>query len=249
MDTGKEAETRELTPKEENPKVETPTEAKELELLTAKMEELKNDRDRLEGGYKELQRKYNKNQEDLRKQGDLRSEIDEVKKLQKMLAAAVVESGTTQDVETATPQRKQELLKQFEVMEKETERKKKEEKESLDRQEYKEKADLIYARAETVFKEDPDGLYQIRQYLRNGDLDIAEKKISKSEKKETPVVEKKETDDQIFERIARAKGLLKAEPALPSGKVRSFSDIETSWSKGEITFKEYQEARIKEGIK
>lgn len=208
---------------------------------------------RLDDGYKGLQTKYNKTFEDLKRQSDVRVEIDDLKKYIKILAAQQAEIGVTkEDIDGMTPNKQQDYVKRFEDMEQQAETRRKDAEQKSVADDYNKRADDVYARAEKVYEDDADSLFQIRQYLRSSDIDLAEKKITQIEKKSEVTVKEKETkqetDDQIFERIAKEKGLLKTDTVLTSGRSKSFDDVHEAYGKGEIGTKEYMEAREKEGI-
>lgn len=232
----------EATEMEVTTEAEVPTPEQQVETLKAQLKDK-------EDSYKGLQTKYNKVYEDYKKQADWKAELEEIKanvafqtEAQRLLAAMLAERGDIESEEVPAG-RKQDLLKRYEAKEQELAVKKREAEAKSRQNAYNQQADALHNRAVAVFAEDEDALYQIRAYLRAGDLDLAEKKIAKAESKSKTSIPsgKTETEEERTNRLVEEKyqtklkeaGLLKTDTATPSGRTKSEHDILARYASGD----------------
>lgn len=120
-------------------------------------------------------------------------------------------------------------------------------------QDYFRKADAIYAKAEKLYGDDIDALHNIRNLIRNRDLDLAEKKIAKAETKVVePEVKESEEDkrkaiDEAARKMLEDTGQLKTDTGGPSagGEVVSVASLQVMMTepapKGQKALQAYQE--------
>ncbi len=226
---------------------QTPTAEEQLKTLQSQFQALTSEKERLEGGYKGLQRTLDERTKEGKKAADLESRFYAMQDSIELLATAVSAKGGIENLE---PDERKDILADLKKRRQEQELKRKQEESQRTQEEYIQKGAVIYAKAEEVFGDDVETLHYIRNCIRANDLDLAERKITKAEKKETPkVVETEEEKRAKMKReIMDELGLLEEHSALPSGRSQSFADIEGKYAKGEITTAEYRKAREKEGI-
>ncbi len=243
------------------PEVMTPTTEEQLKTLQTQLETLKSEKQKTEDSYKSekqktedsykgLQKTLNKTNEELRKQADLKSELAELRDAQRMQAALIAEylnkpeEGLDEDIKS----RKPDLLKAFADKEKELEGKRQERLTEQRRQDYNRQADDIWTQAQGLkLPENDDGLLDIEDYLRSGNLKRAQAKIAKlQEGKKVATPEKKESEEDrinrlVEERLNKAmadKGLLKTDSAVPSGRAGSNEDIVKRYAEGDPSVSE-----------
>lgn len=154
----------------------------------------------------------------LKQQSDLTSRLDGLEEAQKIIAAMIADSKSDDEEE---PHKKENYLKRYDEI---VERQKEERKQTqlkAQQEEYNQKANDIYSRAKEIYVDDVDALHQIRNFLRNGDLDLAETKVTKAEGSKKVEEKPKETEEQLKSRLEKEilikHGLLKTETGQPSG--------------------------------
>jgi ABC-type nitrate/sulfonate/bicarbonate transport system substrate-binding protein len=240
-----------------NPEKENqPNPEEKLKNLETQLKETSDKYKTLEDSHKSLQTKYNKKYQD--EQGGVRSELASLKsdmaaqvELIKILAAGQSQGITVDDVDSMSPKAKVDLVKEFENRQ----AFKKQQEDTLRKQEeFNAKANDIYSRAEKVYGDDVDALHSFRNLIRNGDFDLAEKKLVKAEAKvETQVTDKKqETDEEktkrmeaeIEKRILTKYNLLDTETGLPAGKAGTKEEAYAKYARGEMTTEEAKKAGI-----
>lgn len=181
-----------------------------------------------------------KKDEEIKNTSNLKAEIDGLQETQKILAAMLQEKGTVseENLDNIPKEKKQDYLKQFEDVEKRV---------SLKRQQEEAQAKLmsialdLKTRTEALgLKETDDSYIEIEELVETGRLKTAETKLKKLESEKEKTVAKpkevpKETDEQVFERIARQKGLLKTEQINPAGGSGTEQEILKKYNSGEIT--------------
>lgn len=257
METEKELEVQEPMDNTEEPEVQTVPEAevpiKEPEepkasQSTEELEQLKAEKIRLEEGYKGLQRKLNQVNTELSKRSASEARLDTLEQTQRILVGMLQERENI-NVDDIPEKQKVDYLKKFDDVIAEQKRKVQQEEYTAKVRDYQQRTDAL------KLDENSEEYLDIKELVLEGKFQRADIKLAKMEAKvkENPVKEdkaepRKETDDEIFERIARQKGLLKTDTAVPAGKVSSFEDAEERFSRGEISMKEYSEARNKAGI-
>ena len=243
----------ETVPKEEVSEETTPVEETPIEEYKQKLATLEEENKGLihyRDGYQGIQRSLNEKETLLKSQTDVRTEIDELKqivKIQGMMQSEIAKY----DTENITLDQRQSLVKQFDEkakqLEVDMERKRTEADKKVKNDAYTNEAMALYDEAEKKFGDDIPKLAEMRNLIRADDMDLAKRMIAKVEIKEEKV-ETKETDDEIFERKAREKGLIPKDTVVPSGVSRSFEDTQAAYAKGDISHAEMLEAKSKEGI-
>lgn len=250
----------------ETQQVTTPTaedRVKELEAQIAAKEQDIAKAKHFEEGYKGLQTQLNKLNTQLKSAQDVRSELDAQKQYIKVLAAAIAEKGNLreEDVVNPSPERKQNLLAQYEELEKQQNAKRQQAEAAAKAEEYNTKANEIYEKAKVVFKDNPDELERVEDRLSQGFLNPSkfERAVAMVEKAEKPVVVKESEEERINklveeklkERLAEASKnnpLLKTEPAVPSGKGLSKATLNQQYVSGDITTEEYAKRKRELGF-
>jgi chromosome segregation ATPase len=236
-----------------------------IEDLKARVQSLTQEKERLESGYKGLQRTHEKTQEELRRVSDLRSEIASVKDTLKIHATILAEQGTA--TEDETPEQRQQRLKKYQDLERDLDAKQKAEA-------YRKQADEVWAATQKFGTiEDNDDVLSIYEHLSSGRLDVAQARLKRLEKKQaTPVVAPVEEKNQVAEvkpetpkkkvwdemseeeqdKIVHdrmvAKGLLQAEPGHPAGATSDFARTEQDYADGKISTTEYRKALTARGL-
>ena len=89
--------------------------------------------------------------------------------------------------------------------------------------------------------------------MKDGKFDKAWSRFDKIMGKVKPVVKVNQSrEEELEEELARIKlnkeGKAKGDTGLPTGAVRSFQDIEQAYGAGNVSYKEYIEARNKQGL-
>ena len=219
---------------------QSPTTEEQLKALQAQLTESDARNQRMEKSYKGLQTTVNKTNEELKRQSDLRGEIEGLKETQKILAAMLQERGSVseENLDNIPQGKKQDYLKQFEEAQKRIDTKRQME---IAQAKLTETVKGLQERTEALGLKDNDESYvEIRELVETGLYKTAETKLKKLEsKKETNVVEPKkeepkETEEQIFERIARKKGLLKSETIVSAGGNANRTGILQDYIAGKI---------------
>ena len=115
--------------------------------------------------------------------------------------------------------------------------------------EYSQKADAIFARAEEAFKDDEDSLFQVRTFLMNGADALAEKKVAKAEKTTDTKEKKVESEEERINKLVdeklrqkmEEKGMLESETGGPSGASPNDEQIRKNFRENPNDSKAYQE--------
>jgi len=144
----------------------------------------------LEGSLKEKDRL-------LAEQVDIRSELDTVKGMVKIMATEGY--GMQEQNLEAPPEKKASIDKMFADMEVSSKQRHEADKKTREQEEFNTKADTIYSKAKEVFKNDKDMLERVETQLLLGKFDRAEELISEAKPKE----EKKETEEEIEARLRK----------------------------------------------
>tara|TARA_Y100000310_G_scaffold144390_1_gene143635 strand:+ start:11420 stop:12169 length:750 start_codon:yes stop_codon:yes gene_type:complete len=220
--------------------VQTPTAEEQLKTLQDQVQALTSDKERLEGGYKGLQKTLSERDRESKKQADLENRIVNIQDTIELLATAVSSRG---DVDNLEPSERQDILTQIRKKRDDTDTKRKQQETEEGQREYIQKADALYNRAKAAFANDDDAIEKVEDLLINGRLDRAEARVSKAEeKKEIPKKEDMETEEQRVDKLAQAKfnqlleerGLLEEYSARPSAS-GSVQEAMVAYSEGRIT--------------
>ena len=228
---------------------QTPTAEEQLKTLQSQVQSLTTEKERLDSGYKGLQRTLEERNKESKKSADLDSRITAMQDSIELLATAMATQREVGDIDQST---RVDVVAELRKKRTEQENRRRQEDTERTNQEYAQKGAAIYAQAEEIFGDDIGELHDIRNLIRAGDYDLAERKIEKS-KKGTP----KETDEQRIAKLVEERvrqrleesGLLEEHLATPSARSSNFVDIERKYATGEITTAEYTKAREKEGIR
>ncbi len=206
-----------------------------------------------EQNLKATQGMLRKANEEIKTKSDIRAEIDGLKETQKILAAMLQERQVVpeENLDNLPQGKKQDYLKLFEDAQKRVEAKRQQDRVQAD---LMETVRQLQGRTETLGLKETDPAYiEIQELVETGRLRTAEAKLKKleSEKEKKPIEQKtpeKETDDQIFLRVARAKGLLKPETPIPAGGNLSAMEIRKLYATGKITSEQRDEKLKAAGI-
>ncbi len=199
-----------------------------------------------EQNLKATQGMLRKANEEIKTKSDIRAEIDGLKETQKILAAMLQERQVVPEanLEDLPQGKKQDYLKLFEEAQKRVEAKRQQDRVQAD---LMETVRQLQGRTETLGLKETDPAYiEIQELVETGRLRTAEAKLKKLEsekeqksvKQETP---EKETDDQIFLRVARAKGLLKSDTPVPAGGNLNATEVRKLYASGKITSEQRDE--------
>ena len=249
---GNETTTQEDVSTETTPKVETPTAEEQLKTLQAKVEELTKDRERLDSGYKGLQRTIGQKDAELKKQANIDSRIDTINERIELLATAYASGkATEEDMGNVPKEDRTKVLDQLKQMRQKEIAEKQQNEMGKKGLEYKEKVEAA------GLTEKDEAYWEIEGLVRNGQFQLADIKINKLEasKVTKPEVksglEKKETDEEIFTRIAKQKGLLKTDNVTPAGGTKQWKQIRDAYVANPNDMKvreEYLKARRERGL-
>ena len=240
-------ETEELkTPEPEEQQAPDPTE--QLKTLQAQIQSLTEERERLDRGYKGLQKTLSEKDRETKKQANLDSRINGLQDTIELLATAIASGGNAEEIE---PSQRQDVLAELRKQRTTQEAKRKEEETKQTQQEYAQKADAIYERAKTAFANDDESLERVEDLLMNGRLDRAESRVVKAEGKSNP--NKGETEEQRAEKLAQEKfnkyleerGLLEEYSGLPSAGSGTSQDAMKQYIEGKITADEAKKRGVK----
>lgn len=180
--------------------------------------------------------------EESKNQVNLRAEIAGIQDTIELLATAISSRGQLDELE---PSERKDILAELKKRRQELQDKTKQEGTERAKQEYIEMGAAIYNQAVEVFGEDDiDSLHTIRTYIRNGDHDLAEKKIAKAKKpaEASKGVKSTETEEQRIERLVdeRARKLLDEQ-----GLLEQFSSTPSGINGGvQKALADYNERRI-----
>ncbi len=231
---GTEVKPKEVVSLETTPEVKTPTAEEQLKTLTTQLETLSLENEKLQKQYKGLQGTVNEKSEQIRKQANIDSRIDAMNERMELIAAAIASGRMTEEEMATQPKEvRNQFLDQLKTLKQNEDARKRQAELDAKQRDYSEKADAIYSEAETVLGDDIDALASVRQLLRQGDLDLAEKKI----KKVKPMEDKKESEDDRVKRLVaegiqaerQSKGLLKTDSVVPSGATKQEAQIRLAY--------------------
>ncbi len=214
--------------------IETPTAEDRIKTLESELNKTKQELESTTKGLRTAHQTLTQKDLALKRQSDLRGEIDELKETQKLYLAFLAEqSKQSEDDLTGTLQsRKPDLLKSIAAIEAESKVKRQKEQAEVQRQEqiaeFQAQIDTYKERVEkTGLTENDEAYWEIHGLVTEGKFKLADIILKKLEGTKEKNVAKNETEDQRIERraqeILREKGLLKAETPVPSGSNRTFT--------------------------
>ena len=234
----------EPTPSTEAVVVE-PTPEEQVVTLSAQITELTKQVGEKDESYKGLQRTLNQKDAKLREQAEIgvwQKGMEDRFEIMATLLDKRLASGEMDEGEKAN------LKQEFTELGKRQTREMADARERAEAEAYGEKARAVYARAQKAFGDDIDSLDKVLYNLDKGRLGEAETRVSKAEKEAKVPNEPKgstETEDELVERIARKRGLLKGESLIPAGKTRTPEQVAKDFIEGKATHEEYEAIRDK----
>jgi len=230
---------------------EDQTTTPKLEDLMAQVQNLSKELEQTKKGLSTAHQTITEKDKEIKRRQGLEQTITGIEERIELLATAMA-TGSRPD-ETGLTDSKDEVLKALKQKKQEQDTKRKMDDELSAQMEFTKRADEIYGKAETIYGEDEDSLFNIRSLIRAGDLDLADRKINKAAKaKETTTIKKEETEEQRIERLATEKlqkelekrGLLTSETNHPSGGNLTKQQAMERYIKGEISADEAKKAGI-----
>lgn len=229
---------------EEAPQEEPPTAEEDWK---AKFDELSKEFTRVNEGYKGLQKTINRKDADIRQLSDVHSRMDDFEDTLRMTIGYLDKRIASGEVE---PTEKEDFLKGFDAAKEKRDAERKEAQLKSRQDEYNRRADSIYERA-TKSLVDKKDLKMVELLLKSGDDTSADELVIEAEGK---VIEKPnepkgstESEEQIYERIARQRGLLKSENLTSAGKSRTPEQVLQDYIDGRVSEEEY--AKIRDQLK
>ena len=230
----------------------TPTVEEQLATIQKEKADLETQLEEKSKGLKTAHAKLTQKDEELKRRGELESRLTSMEDSNKFLIGYLseIQGKTGDDFEDAKAKRSPDLLRRFQSIQAESEKKRSVE---IQRQESLSKINSIKERVEALgIPEDSEDYWEIEDFATRGKYDRAEARIKKLEAAKTKVEAPKETEEQIKERLEREilekHGLLKPEGAKPSAASLSFKKTEKEYSEGNITYAEYAKARQAAGL-
>ena len=229
---------------------EDQTTTPKLEDLMAQVQNLSKELEQTKKGLSTAHQTITEKDKEIKRRQGLEQTITGIEERIELLATAMA-TGSRPD-ETGLTDSKDEVLKALKQKKQEQDTKRKMDDELSAQMEFTKRADEIYGKAETIYGEDEDSLFNIRSLIRAGDLDLAERKLNKAAKAKETTTEKKETEEQRIERLAterlqkelEKRGLLTSETNHPSGGNLTKQQAMERYIKGEITADEAKKAGV-----
>jgi len=223
---------------------QTPTAEEQLEKTRQELEDIRRLASEKEAGFKTLQRQLNETQQELRKRGEYDSRLNELGDRLELLATAVATaSPVDEDLEGVSPKARKDILAQLKEIQREQEAKRLEARRQAERDEYNQKANDIWAKAQALgLPDDNDELLDIEEFLSDGKLKKAEvrlKKLEQVKKKESseggpPKESDEERIKKAAEQLLREKGLLTQDIGKPSGAADADAEYLEKFGRGEV---------------
>lgn len=244
-EVGNEVETTQTPEPEGEP--QAPTLEEQLKTLQAKIGVLTSEKERLDSGYKGLQRTLSEKDRDLKKQTDLDSRINGLQDTIELLATAVATGRSADDID---PEQRQDVVVLLKKQREEQESKRKEEQAKQTQQEYAQRADAVYNRAKEVFADDDDAMERIEDLLMNGRIERAEARVVKAEGVKSPSKVKGETEEQRIDRLVqerlqaelKERGLLEEHSGFPTASGGDKAVLSKLESGADLTPSEWKKA-------
>lgn len=206
------------------PEPTPPTAEEQLATLRTEMEALRTKHEQADKGLRSAQATLTQKDRLIKDREAQATRLDSLEDSIQILAGVVAKGGNID------PEDANEYKKSFAAIKEQRDRDKKESALKLKEDEYMQKAIAIHTEAEGVFGDDTDKLHTIRNLIRAGDFDLAEKQIAKA--KEKPV-DKEPTDDKVVSDLKKEVEKLKreisgsadSETGLPTGSSANVAEI------------------------
>ena len=220
-----------VEPKAEQAVVEPPAPEVDIVSLQSKLTKLETELEQTKKGLSTAHQTLTLKDRELKSQADLRAEVKGIREDMELLAVGFA----TRDEFEPTDDKRQNVLAELQKRRAASEVKLRADTEASARQEYNQRADAVYAQAQSIFGEgQEEKLEDIEDLLRTGNLARAEQRITRASKGKTTVTEPpKETDN---ERIAKGiqaeltkRGLLDSDTGSPGGVSLSEEKIKADY--------------------
>ena len=215
--------------------------------LQATLSKLETELEQTKKGLSTAHQTLTQKDRELKTQSDLREEIRGLREDYEILAVGIATRGEEENLDgTKRPDILAELQKRRAI----ADSNRKAQEASLLAQEYNQKADNIYAQAQTLFE--GEDLKDIEDLLKSGNLVMAQREVRKASKGKSTLTKElpKETDDERIEKRVqeelRRRGLLTSDDGITGGgKHLSVTNAMEKYSKGEITADEAAKFGVK----
>lgn len=250
-------EKKETTPEKEEEKAELTLEEQlekqrqEAEDIRKQLEETQKENDRLQGGYKGLQKTLNEKDSELKKRSVYDSRIDALEDSLEIIAAAIATGARS--IDDVDESQRKDVVAELKRQKAGRIQKEAEARQDAEREEYNRKANEIYAKAKEIFKDDLDSFERVEDLLYAGRLERAEERVSRAEEKtkktsgDEKLNEKKEeeseeaVEDKIREaaiKMLEEQGLRLEFDTTPSASASDAVKAMSDYNKGLITAEE-----------
>ncbi len=220
----------------------------DINTIKGELAKLKAELEQKDKGFKTLQQSLSQRDKELKTQSDFTTRLagieqglKEQREISELQAAAIAlgREGSEDELSKVSTLLRTKVAEQ-DANRKQFEVRRQQEQSASAAQEYNQKADAVFAQAQTLFE--GDDLKDIEDLLKSGNLVVAQREIRNASKGKTPVTKvetPKETDD---ERIAKAvqaelkkRGLLESDNGTPGGSPTSAQQAMSDYISGKIT--------------
>jgi len=220
--------------------VELSTPPEDINIIKEELAKLKTELEQKDKGFKSLQQSLTQKDRDLKTQSDLREEIRGLREDYEILAVGIATRGEEENLDGT---KRPDILAELQKRRATADSNRKAQEASLLAQEYNQKADTIYAQAQTLFE--GEDLKDIEDLLKTGNLIMAQREVRIASKGKTPVTKvlPKETDEERIamgvQAVLRERGLLDSDTGIPGGGKRDSSgEAAREYASGSITAEE-----------
>lgn len=224
--------------------VQTPTPEEQMAAIRTELTDYKAKLESTEKGLRTAHQTLTEKDKEIKRQANIETRLEELGERMELLATAwATSSGQSEDSLDTYKEQKRDVLEDLRKVKQDQDKKRKEDQLKVEQEEYIRNCDAIHARAKEVFADNEDAIFQVRAYLRSGDLDLAESKIAKAEvSKKTPTESSEARIERLAEEKARARwekeDLLETDTGGPSASSVSAMDATEKYIKGQITAEE-----------
>ena len=203
------APTEDKTPEVE----EAPTAEQQLETLQTQLKETATRAEKAERSEQGLRGSLQEKDTQLKRQAGSDSRFEALNERIEFLATAIALGKSEEGMTGVSDETLQNVKSELKRMRESEEAKRKETQEQTQMEEFYQKGSTIYSEAEEVYGDDVDALHNIRNLIRAGDHDLAEKKVAKAKGKPTDTKgDKMESEEDLKQRwIEEGKRLAKEE--------------------------------------
>lgn len=220
---------------------QTTTPEVDIASLQTKLTKLETELEQTKKGLSTAHQTLTAKDRELKSQSDLRAEIQGIREDMELLAVGFATKGEEEPTDGVS---RQNVLTELQKRRVAAEAKRKQETDAIARQEYNQRADVIYAQAKTLYGEgEEEKLEDIEDLLKSGNIVRAEQRIARAAKSK-PAVTPKETDEERIERLVKERmeakypGVYSSDIGTPSGSRVSVEEAEAAYARGDITAEE-----------